>query len=269
MKTNFGVVILTHAVVTMGSLAFAQTSVSAFKTVQSVGAVCTTVKEFTARHRISCTTACGQSKLCYGVRWSSGKTCELLYHDCFSGAAGYNYNNTTWSPGGQTTSSANETIYRKSVTTCQNNGVWVNATFGCACVDCWVGYYCDRYPKNCSELFTYGYPKVTIQCTLDTAEDGQLLAKTTCKIFTSGVALTVIAMTNDTGNAHNRTWGEYEGGFWNSSRDFFVGLKQIVALNARQGLTTVRTQVDFAAPKGNWTWVRENVNFLIQNRSYG
>ncbi|KAK6973768.1 BgMsFReDn26 [Biomphalaria glabrata] len=237
---------------------WAKTVLNSFTSVPSVSSVCTTLSGFITRNVVSCIMACGQSPTCYGTKWTLNKTCSFLYYDCFS---------TTSLGGAQLITS--DKIYKRNIRSCQNNSTWVNATVGCACVNCWVGYYCERYPKNCSELVSFGYPKTSHTCRLDATGDGQAVGVTKCSLFDSGSVFTSIVFSNSTASAHNRSWAAYEGGFRNNSNDFFVGLKPVWALNNYQGLTTVRVQVDFQSNGVAWTWSRESTNFSMQNTSSG
>ncbi|CAL1540501.1 unnamed protein product [Lymnaea stagnalis] len=212
---------------------------------------------------MSCLTACGQFATCYGARWNASRECAELHLNCFLAGG------STTAPCGVAAAAAEVTLYKKTFTRCQNNGTWVGVSVGCQCVDCWVGYYCERYPRNCSELAVYNYPLKSLKCVLDPYGDALAQCTAVCYRASSTLIFTGLGWVNNS-TLHNRTWGDYESGYFSNKKDFFVGLRHILTLN-RLGLTTIRAQVDYLHPVKNvsWSMFHENLNFRLGNASSG
>ncbi|XP_005099538.1 ficolin-1-like [Aplysia californica] len=178
------------------------------------------------------------------------RDCNDVSKDCssFTGVSGLYYNLTGTEP-------VVATILNK----CQNGGTWDETSNQCSCVGSWAGLRCERYLRNCSELIELGFGigehLVQIQ-----PEFSDHPARIVCDIQKKSINTYVAKSTGDFEG--DKTWEEYENGFFNDINNFWIGLKNLHLL-----FHTEKNRMVYAANFSTGLLWRSYPEFYVGNSS--
>ncbi|XP_012942560.1 ficolin-1-like [Aplysia californica] len=196
------------------------------------------VDDVTARSVVECTSICSQTTDCSAVSWNEQtRTCFLHIH-C--------------PPDTTCSDSSSELVHFKKKVPCQNGGDFIPETKTCLCNDGWAGDECERYPYNCVEFYQREYGTRSGPVWLDPQHDVTKLTRTQCNRPGAKVITTIFR--SDGRQPHNKTYEDFVSGYYINSKNYWMGLDNVRALN-QQGFDEALYSVVFDNPgMGDFKW---------------